>query len=463
MKFLGRTSELKSLNRHYESQQGELFIVYGRRRVGKTELLNQFCQGKPHIYFTASQAESRDNLNQFIEICRPFFRDSIFEGMAFKTIETVLQLLASKNSLGEKLIIVLDEFQYWVSGDLIIPSLIQRFWDQNGRHSNLMLILCGSYISLMIDYTLAEKSPLYGRRTGQLQIYPFDYRNASLFFPEWSYRDKLLAYGVLGGIPAYLNQFDSILSFKENMINKFLAKGTFLSEEANFLLRTELRDPRTYSSLLRAIAAGNTTTKDLCSKLGFEARSLSPYLKNLQELHEIKRDVSLNERAPEKSRKGRYRIQDNYLNFWFRFVDPYITLLELNEGKALFHQKIDPGLSTYMGEIFETICQQYLLLYGSEINLSIPKRIGKIWESEFDIDVVSENLDDTYYFGECKWSQISHPKEILYKLKERAIKTRLYNESSKLILFSGENITLTSQQKDQGIVIVPVSSLFPIN
>ncbi len=460
MKFIGRAAELKILERHYDSQQGELFILYGRRRVGKTELLNHFCQGKPHIYFTASQTEDADNLNQFLEICRSFLKNSFMEGMTFKSIEPVLQLLASTYSLGEKFIIVLDEFQYWVNGDLAIPSLIQRFWDQFGRHSNLMLVLCGSYISLMIDYTLAEKSPLYGRRTGQLQIYPFDYRSASLFFPGWNHRDKLLAYGVLGGIPAYLKQFDSRLSFKENLVNKFLSKGTFLSEEANFLLRTELRDPRTYSSILRAIAAGNTTTKDLCSKLSLEARALSPYLKNLQELHEIQRDVSLNERAPEKSRKGRYRIQDNYLNFWFRFVDPYITLLELDEGEELFHQKITPQLSTYMGAIFEVVCQQYLLLYGSEIHLPFPKRVGKIWESQFDIDAVSENLDDTYCFGECKWSQIGNPNELFYKLKERAIKTGLYNDDSKLLLFSSEDIFPTPKHKDPSMVKVTAQNLF---
>ncbi len=459
MKFVGRSLELKTLERHYGSNQGELFIVYGRRRVGKTELLNHFCQGRPHIYFTASQAESRDNLHQFVEICNAWLKNDAVEGVTYNSIEGILKLLVSKWILKEKLIIVLDEFQYWVSGDLALPSLIQRFWDQLGNRSNLMIVLCGSYISLMIDYTLAEKSPLYGRRTGQLQVYPFDYRSASLFFPNWSYRSKLLAYGVLGGIPAYLKQFDSSLSFEENLIERFLSKGTFLSEEAGFLLRTELRDPRTYSSILRAVASGNTTIKDLCSKLNIEAKSISPYLKNLQELHEIQRDVSINEKAPEKSRKGRYRIQDNYLNFWFRFVDPYITLLELNEGAELFRQKIAPYLSDYMGGIFEIVCQQYLLLYGSEVNLSLPKKVGKIWADQFDIDVVSENLDDTYCFGECKWSQISNSKELFYKLKVRATETGLYTEMSKLLLFSGEEIS-PIKNIEANRILVPASDLF---
>ncbi|HEY9870533.1 MAG TPA: ATP-binding protein, partial [Candidatus Obscuribacterales bacterium] len=281
MSFIGRETELSILEQQYGRPGGQLFVVYGRRRVGKTALLNRFCMGKPHVYFTASQSATRDNLHQFAAICQRFLNRPEMQTVEFKTIEGLLQYL--NGCAGpEKLVIVLDEYQYWAGGDPSLGSLIQRFWDHSGKQSNVMLVLCGSYISLMVDYALAERSPLYGRRSGQLHVLPFDYRTAARFFPQWSYKDRLMAYGILGGIPAYLEQFDSSMSLPQNILENLLAKGTFLNEEATFLLKTELRDTRMYTSILRAIAAGNTSLKDLASKLGMEGRALSPYLSNLQ-------------------------------------------------------------------------------------------------------------------------------------------------------------------------------------
>lgn len=460
MPFIGRKEELSRLEECYRSSSAELFVLYGRRRVGKTELLNQFCLDKPAIYYTATQTDGMDNLNQFTERCQSYFQEAMTAGISFKTIEALLTYLAEKaneHPNGEKLIIILDEFPYWVNADPSIPSLLQRFWDEHGRHSKLMLILCGSSISLMVDYTLAEKSPLYGRRTGQLQLKPFDYRTAGAFFPNWTPTDRLLAYGVLGGIPAYLNQFDPALSFDENVVRHILRKDTFLGEEAEFLLKTELRDIKSYTSILKAIAAGNTTLKDLTSKVSLTATSISSYLSNLQTLHLVVREVSMAERAPEKSKKGRYYIQDNFLNFWFRFVERNLTLVELNRGKPLYQEKIVPQLAQYMGGVFETICQQYVLLYGEEIGLPLVRRVGRVWDKDFDIDVVAETIDETYLFGECKWTSKAVDPGLVHLLKERAGKSGLGSPNPTHILFSSNGFT--AEEKNNSVRLISTKEL----
>lgn len=458
MPFIGRKKELELLEDRYRSPKAEFFVLYGRRRVGKTELLNQFGKDKPAIYYTANQTEAQDNLNQFMERCQEFFQGGMPQGMVFKTIEGLLEYIVDK-AHNEKLLVVLDEFQYWVNADPSIPSLLQRFWDQKGRHANLMLVLCGSSISLMVDYALAEKSPLYGRRTGQLQLKPFDYRTTGEFFPNWSHRNKLLIYGILGGIPAYLNQFDPDTSFEENVIRYVLRKDTFLGEEAEFLLKTELRDIKSYTSILKAIAAGNTILKDLTSKVSHTATSISSYLSNLQMLHLVVREVSLAERAPEKSKKGRYYIHDNFLNFWFRFVEPNMTLVELGQNKPLYQQKIEPYLSQYMGRVFEDICQQYILYYGEEIGLPLSRRIGRVWDKDYDLDVVAECIDGSYLFGECKWSDKPIDPGIVHLLRERARNSGLSTEKAQYTLFSSGGFQ-SKTNTDKSIKLVTGKELF---
>lgn len=456
MRFIGRTYELNLLEERFASSKAELFVLYGRRRVGKSELLAQFSKKKRAVYFTASQAETQDNMDRLMESISQTI--PISEGMSFRDIEAVLTYLAEQ-AKESRLLVILDEFQYWVMGDKAIPSKIQRFWDQKGRHSNLILVLCGSSISMMVDYVLAERAPLYGRRTGQLELKPFDYRTASEFFPKWSAQDKLLAYGVLGGIPAYLAQFDPAVSFEENLQTQILQKGQFLTVEAEFLLKTELRDTKTYASLLRAIAAGNTTMKDITSKMDMDARAISTYLSNLQVLLLIQREVSLAERAPEKSRKGRYTIQDNFLNFWFRFVEPNITQLEVHQGKQLYKNTIQPQMSAYMGRVFEDICQQYVLYYGQEIGLPSPRRIGRVWDKDYDLDVVAEALDGSYLFGECKWSGKPVDPGIVHLLKERAEKSGLNTQKAQYALFSSGGFQSKDTQ-DKVVKLVSTKELF---
>lgn len=456
MTFIGRKKELAVLDNLYSSKKAEFFVLYGRRRVGKTELLRHFAQNKKAIYYVATESDGQDNLNQLTEQCLIYLNrteDSLIQDITFKNIESLLSYLLSTahHDKENRLVLILDEFQYWASADKTLASQIQRFWDAQAKRSKLMLILCGSSISLMTDYVLAEKSPLYGRRTGQMQLNPFDFRVAAEFFPNWSDRDKLLAYGVLGGMPAYLNHFDPKISFGDNIIQYILNRNSFLGQEAEFLLKTELREINSYARILKLIASGNSSLKDLTSKANQNATTIGPYLSNLQTLQLVTREVSLSERAPERSRKGRYYIKDNFLKFWFRFVEPNISLVELGQGKLLYHEAIENQLFPYMGSIFEDICKQYVQYYGQENGLPIPKRVGRVWGRDFDLDIVAETIEGNYIFGECKWSKnpISAVPEIVNLLQERANKSGLNTDKAKFLLFSSSDFKRQAKLKKE--------------
>ena len=357
--FIDREDELAALNRRWQSNQAELFVLYGRRRVGKTELLKQFCQGKRSLYFLASQVKEIDNLRGFTEAARQVIDDPALEALTFLTWQAAL-IYIGQQAVQERLVIVLDEFQYLCEDNSALPSIIQQFWDLYGQSSRLFLVLCGSYISFMEREILAEQAPLYGRRTGQQWLLPLNFREASPFFPNYDSKEKLLVYGILGGMPAYLSQFNPEATISQNIGEEMLRVQGYLYDEVNFLLRMELKEIKTYTSLLQAIAEGCTRLNEIAQRAGLEATAANRYLSVLRELHLVRREVAVTERAPKRSRKGRYRIADNYLKFWFRFILPNVSFIESGRSKLVYDRLIRPYLNDYMGPVFEEICREYI-------------------------------------------------------------------------------------------------------
>ena len=470
--FINRDQELSVLERMFQSGTAQFFVLYGRRRVGKTELLLQFCKEKRSIYFLASQLKERDHLRQLTEIARHAINDPLLQNLVFDDWESALIYFAQQ-AQEERLVLVLDEFQYLCEDNAALPSLIQRFWDLHGKNSKLFLILCGSQVSFMEREVLAERSPLYGRRTGQLRLIPLSYRDSGYFLPEYTAKEKLIAYGILGGIPAYLNQFTSHFSnrlqdpcqrtLEQCIKNELLTPQGYLFDEVNFLLRTELREPRTYASLLHVIANGATRLNEISQRVGLDPTNANKYLSVLRELGLIRRETSVTERAPQKSRKGLYKIEDNYAKFWFRFVLPNRSLIESGNTDLVYQQIIAPNLSQYMGEIFEGICLQYVNRYWSEKLQVAPKQVGAHWESDFEIDILTENVDGSHWFGECKWWNAPVGENILNHLIGNATKVpSQWRRNPRYILFSVNGFTETLKQRaeKEGIFLIEAEDLF---
>jgi len=460
--FVNRERELTALERFWLSEKAEFFVLYGRRRVGKTELLRQFCQNKRSIYFLASQLKEKDHLRQITEAARHVIEDALLQSLTFDDWESLLVYLAQK-AQDERLILVLDEFQYLCEDNAALPSILQRFWDLHGKNSKLFLILCGSQVSFMERETLAEKSPLYGRRTGQQQLLPFSYRDSGRFFPQYTPKEKICAYGILGGMPAYLNRFHPDLTIEENIKNELLSVQSYLFDEVNFLLRMELKDTKTYASLLHAIASGCTRLNEVAQRAGVDSTTANKYLTVLRNLGLVRRETSLIERAPQKCKKGFYRIADNYVNFWFRFVLPNLSFIESGNSELVYHQMIAPHFSTYMGHIFEDVCRQYVQLYWDEKLKVAPRRVGTHWDRDFDIDVLTENMDGSHFFGECKWWDGLVGENVLDYLIQNAKKMPpRFQRNAQYILFSlcGFTDELKHRAEKEGVFLISVSEMF---
>ena len=466
--FIDRHQELATLEQIFQSKVAEFFVLYGRRRVGKTELLTQFCKDKRSIYFLASQLKEGDHLRQLTETARLLFDDPLLQNLVFDDWEAALIYFAQQSEK-ERLILVLDEFQYLCEDNASLPSLIQRFWDLHGKNSKLFLILCGSQVSFMEREILAERSPLYGRRTGQLRLMPLSYRDSGYFFSEYSAKEKLIFYGILGGIPAYLNQFalrssnDPQRTIEQHIKNELLTPQGYLFDEVNFLLRTELREPRTYASLLHAIAGGATRLNEISQRVGLDATNANKYLSVLRELGLVKRETPVTDHAPQKSKKGLYKIADNYVKFWFRFVLPNRSLIESGNADLVYEEMIAPNLSHYMGEIFEDICRQYINLYWPEKLKVASKQVGAHWGANLEIDILTENIDSSHWFGECKWWNAPVGGNVLDHLIEKTEKVPdRWQQYPRYILFSVNGFTdaLKERAETEHVCLIEANDLF---
>ena len=429
--FVNRVSELDLLEKHYRSGRAELFVLYGRRRVGKTELLTHFCQGKRHIFFVADQVPEqtlRANLSRAVN-------DVIFGAgqvsAVYNTWDDLLTTLV-KQAQSERLVVVLDEFPYLAAAEPSVSSILQRVWDHAMKNSQIMLILNGSYIGMMEETVLSYKAPLYGRRTSQYLLEPLEFVDAQQFFTSYNADDRLRAYAVYGGTPAYLQTIQPDQSLQTNILDGILTRGAVLYDEVRFVLQQELREPRNYFAVLQAIASGNTRQNEIKQAAGLE--NIAQYLETLQQLHLVERVVPVTETQPHKSRRGIYRLKDNFLRFWFRFVLPNRSQLERGAKDVVFDTAIRPELDAFTSPVLEQACRQYFWRNGLRGKLPLqPKQIGGWWQANQEIDIVL--LSDSHtMLVECKWSQRPVGVDILEQLEEKS-KGLLKEANGQMVLF----------------------------
>lgn len=369
--FIGRARERAYLEELFASRRAELFVLYGRRRVGKTELLQQFCQGHRSVYFLAAQVRDRDNLRSFRNAIADGLGDALAGDVEFPDWGAALGFLAERSG-GERLVVVLDEFPYLCEADKSLPSQIQRFWDMRGKKSSLLLVLCGSQVSFMEKEVLAERSPLFGRRTGQKRLEPLSPMETLEFFPRWSLEDRVLAYAVLGGMPAYLARFDDREDLRTNVLRDMLRPEGYLFDEVAFLLRSELSNPATYNSLLASLARGSQRLNDIALDVGVDSTTAGKYLSVLRELRLVEREVPVTDPDPLRSRRGTYHIADRFLAFHFRHLQPNVSLIHAGRGERVLEESIVPDLPRLLDEarvdfVLEHLHREAAALVGEEL------------------------------------------------------------------------------------------------
>jgi len=418
--FIGRKTELQFLEDKYNSPNGQLIVVYGRRRIGKTETLHQFCKGKPHVFFSCRECTDKLQLKNFsVRILNEKIPAANYI-TEFSDWEKALCSIKDLPYGSSKKLLVIDEFPYMCKGNTSIPSILQNLWDDILKDENVMIILCGSAMSFIENELLAEKNPLYGRATGIYKFKEMGFYEAIQFFPDYSDRDKVIAYSVLGGIPHYLKQFDPKLTIDENIKKNILTKGCTLYSEVEFLLRQELRETPLYNSIIEAVALGNTKLNDISIKsLIDDTSKTSVYLKNLIELEIVEREFSVDDGIKEraKSNRGLYRITDNFFRFWYAFVFANYSELEDGDVDGVYEYVISPALNEFAALVFEDICREYVREMQKAGMLPFRyAKIGRWWgkttvrrkdalevqETEIDLLAVSKNADN-YLLGECKF------------------------------------------------------------
>lgn len=458
--FVGRERELAMLEERQRSTQAELFVLYGRRRVGKTELLRAFCEGKRHIFFVADLGTEASLLAAFSRAISEAFL-GVGVPLTFVDWEEAFAYLVAQ-AQEQRLIVVLDEFGYLAQTNPAFPSLLQRLWDTRLKQSQIFLILCGSYVSLMEREVLTYRAPLYGRRTGQHLLTPLEFSKISYFFPTYPVDELIATYAVVGGTPAYLRQFDAERTLLENIRTRILTPQTYLYDEARFLLMQEVREPRVYFAILEAMARGNTRPNEIAQAAGLSGSSaITPYVAMLTDLRLIERVTPATERQPHKSRKGIYRICDPFFRFWFRFVYPYRSALEEGRATQVLQQQIMSRLDDFTSAIFEEICRRYLW----QLPLTfLPERVGSWWSPKAEIDVVAINDENrTALLGECKWSTKPVGTNILAELQAKAPLFQQEGAWDHLtyVLFARAGFTPALQEvaQQQGVLLVEPAAL----
>ena len=407
--IIGRENELKTLNNIFKKNKFECLIMYGRRRVGKTTLINEFVKNKKNIFYAALSSNSYDNLKALSLELKKYLKQS--DKSIYSDYEAILDTIY-EISKKERVVFVIDEFPYLAESEKKFTSLLQHYIDKKFREIKLFIILCGSSMSFMEKKVLSEKSPLFGRRTAQIKIEPLDYKKTALFNKKISFENNALVYGITGGLPHYINELNVKNDIKNALLENFLNSSSYLFGEPENILMQELREPNNYNAIINQIANGATKLSEISNKARIDMPQCSKYINILIKLDILKKNYPI---IGDSKKKSFYKLKDFLFRFWYYFVQPNMTLINSGRIKNAYNEVISSYISNYMGEIFEEICKQYLLYYDKKMPINILD-IGEWWgydkknNKEIQIDIVAtspkknNSNDISIIVGSCKWT-----------------------------------------------------------
>lgn len=403
--FYCREDEMRILNQRYEKGNFECIIIYGRRRVGKTALINEFCKGKPTVYFSALNASAQENLEALSNAIYSYKNPGEITAPVYRSYQDAFYAV-TELAKETRLVFVIDEYPYLAKAEQSVSSRLQHIIDHVWQNGQLFFILCGSSMSFMEYQVLGYESPLYGRRTAQLRLQALTYREITAFYPQLKVEEQALLYGITGGIPHYINKLDVEDNLEEALLENLFNTSAYLFEEPENLLKQELREPAIYNSVISAIASGASRLNEISTKVGLESGVCTKYLKVLMELGILKKETPI---AEKPGKKTIYEIDDNFFRFWYRFIPGNMSAISANRIRQIYQQAVRQFLSNYMGLIFEKMCREYLLRYAREVPILL-QEVGQWWgtdpktRKEVQIDIVGIPVEgNAYLIGSCKY------------------------------------------------------------
>jgi len=463
--MIGRQQEMEQLEKMYQAETFEFLIMYGRRRIGKTTILQEFSKKHNTLFFSAQEKNDALNLQDFSKLVQQYFDGGFIAN--FSNWGDAFDYVGRKAGV-ERTVLIIDEFPFLASPNPTIKSILQHKIDHEWKEKNIFLILCGSSVSFMVTEVMGYQSPLYGRITASMEVKAFDYLESAEFFPNYDITDKILAYGILGGVPRYLCAFDAEKSLKENIIKAIISSGAFLNDEPLALLRMELREPIVYNSILEAVANGCNRVVEISDRIHEEKSKCSKYILTLQSIRLLEKRVPCGE--PENSKKGIYEITDNFYKFWYRFVfsnQSYHAMLGVEKA----YEEIMEEINDFMGLVFEDICRQYFIRLAKAGKLPFtPYMIGKWWgnnpaiKAQDDIDILAvDKKNEKAIFCECKFRNKPMPMEEYDDLVAATeIFPHLKQKQLMFISKAGFSDPVQRRAKGEGAILLTLNDLFNI-
>lgn len=443
-RFVDREQEMATLQSEYDRDGSALVVLYGRRRVGKTTLISEFIKNKKALFFLASEESESQNRLAFQEKAADFLNSNLLKNVEVKSWDVLFRAIMDSH-FDSKPVIVLDEFQYLGKSNPAFPSVFQRIWEEILKDRQVMVILCGSLISMMQSQTLAYDSPLYGRRTAQIRLKQIPFAYYHQFFPDKSRKELIEMYAVTGGVPKYIELFSQSKDIYSAIEKCVLNRSGYLYDEPYFLLQQEVSEVGSYFSIIKAIAAGNTKLSSIAGVLEVKSTSLTKYLKTLIDLDILEREVPVTEDSPEKSKKGLYKIKDNYLRFWFAFVYPNMSFIESGHGRIVMDKIRKSLVRNHIAFVYEDICRERMWEINAEgVWPFYFSKLGRYWDSKEEIDIAAIDPDGkNLILGECKYWQEPVGVSVLRELEAKAKTVSWEKEKRKtwFVLFSVNGFT----------------------
>ncbi|MDO4552131.1 MAG: ATP-binding protein [Bacillota bacterium] len=444
LQFVDREKEMENLQNEYARDGASLVIMYGRRRVGKTTLISEFIRDKRAMFFLASEESEAQNRNAFKDKAAEFIGNNLLRAASVPSWDAIFKAIM-ETPFDSKPVIVIDEFQYIGKSNPAFPSVFQRIWEEQLKDKNIMVILCGSLISMMVSQTLSYNSPLYGRRTAQIRLAPIPFRYYHEFFPKTDRRHMIELYAVTGGVPKYIESFAGHKDIYRAIQQCVLDRSGYLYDEPTFLLQQEVSEIGSYFSLIKVIAAGNSKLSSIASAMEVKATSLTKYLKTLIDLEIIEREVPVTENNPEKSKKGLYKIKDNYIRFWFAFIYPNKSLIESGNSSIVMKKIKDGFVSYHAAFVYEDVCREKMWSLNADGAWPFHfAKLGRYWSGDTEIDIAALDPEGgNLILGECKYWSEPVGVNILRELEKKAATVPWQKDKRKLcyILFSGSGFT----------------------
>jgi len=453
--FYCREKELREMEKRYEGNKFECVVIYGRRRVGKTALINQFCKKKSAIFFSALNATEKENLVELSKMIYEFKDGRSVNAPIYNSFDDAFAEITNIAKT-QRVIFVIDEYPYLAKACASISSRLQHLIDKVWQDSNLYLILCGSSMSFMEKQVLGYESPLYGRRTAQIKVEAMTYREIVAFNPKLSYEDQALIYGITNGIPHYINKLNVQDDLDAAILENIFNPSSYLYEEPENLLKQELREPALYNSIITAVATGASRLNDIANKVGIDSNTCNKYVKTLLELGILIKETPVTEKP---GKKTIYLLGDNFFRFWYHFVPKNTSSIQSGRIEQNYELSVKKYYSDYMGLVFEKMCKDYLEKYANNLPVLLAD-IGQWWgtdpkkKQQIQIDIVGVDAekDKEFIVGSCKYKNEVVGVDEFEKLKEYA---EVFNSRAKFhfYLFSKSGFTQNLLELEkQGLV-----------